>query len=480
MNQPNTPYPFQKTKVEYELSQALGSNKVSSSYIDRRVYSRDSIVAYTCALGEADCEPPLADFVTWPEDTRDVSEILRIADAHRVPVVPVCGGAQGSGSTLPLFGGIVVDVKSLDKVVGIDTDNHTVTVQAGVIGHELEARLNTVGFSLNHFPQSEHVSGIGGFLSARSAGALSTKYGKITEMVLGMEVVLPNGKVMRTKAVPNSAAGPNFNYLFMGAEGTLGIITEATLRISPLPEARRFAGLLFSDLPAAMNAARLIMRRGLRPAFMRISDELETTYFHKREGSQMILMFDGFSELCDVELSEALAVAGSLGARELGEAPSRQWWEQKRFSIAFPSSTHPLFGVPTPGHIRISGCIDSAGTFDYLVKVQRGLGEITREMQMFLGAHFSHFYPTGGMIYPTFVAEVKKGPECARAYEEVWRRGIELSHNLGGTINHHHGIGLNLGKFMHLELGEAGMETFRKIKRAMDPNNIMNPGKLGL
>jgi len=306
------------------------------------------------------------------------------------------------------------------------------------------------------------------------------KYGKITEMVLGMEVVLPNGKVMRTKAVPNSAAGPNFNYLFMGAEGTLGIITEATLRISPLPEARRFAGLLFSDLPAAMNAARLIMRRGLRPAFMRISDELETTYFHKREGSQMILMFDGFSELCDVELSEALAVAGSLGARELGEAPSRQWWEQKRFSIAFPSSTHPLFGVPTPGHIRISGCIDSAGTFDYLVKVQRGLGEITREMQMFLGAHFSHFYPTGGMIYPTFVAEVKKGPECARAYEEVWRRGIELSHNLGGTINHHHGIGLNLGKFMHLELGEAGMETFSKIKRAMDPNNIMNPGKLGL
>jgi hypothetical protein len=136
-----------------------------------------------------------------------------------------------------------------------------------------------------------------------------------------------------------------------------------------------------------MNAARLIMRRGLRPAFMRISDEMETTYFHKREGSQMILMFDGFTELCDVELSEALAVAARLNARELGEGPSRQWWEQKRFSIAFPSSTHPLFGIPPPGHIRISGCIDSAGTFDYLVKVQRGLAEITGQMQMFLGAH---------------------------------------------------------------------------------------------
>ncbi len=480
MDQHNRSYPFDKASVERELLKALGPDKVSGSFIDRRVYSRDSIVAYTCTLQKGDCDPPLADFVVWPRDTRDVSEIIRIADKHRVPVVPECGGAQGSGSTLPLFGGILVDVKSLDKVVSIDTDTHMVTVQAGVIGHELEMRLNTVGYTLNHFPQSEHVSGIGGFLSARSAGALSTKYGKITEMVLGMEVVLPNGAVMRTKAVPNSAAGPNFNYLFMGAEGTLGIITEATLRISPLPEAQRFVGLLFSDLPASMNGARLIMRRGLRPAFMRISDETETTYFHKREGSQMILMFDGFEELADLELRQALDIARDLGAADLGEGPAREWWEHKRFSIAFPSSTHPLFGIPTPGCIRISGCIDSAGTFDYLVKVQRGLGEITREMQMFLGAHFSHFYPTGGMIYPTFVAEVKKGPDCARAYEEVWRRGIELSHSLGGTINHHHGIGHNMGRFMTLELGEAGMDAFRKIKRAMDPNDIMNPGKLGL
>ncbi len=480
MSQPNTPYPFKKATVEQELIRALGPHKVSSSYIDRRVYSRDSIVAYTCTLAGGDCEPPLADFVVWPGGTGDVSEIMRIANAHRVPVVPVCGGAQGSGSTLPLFGGIVVDVKSLDKVIDIDTDNHTVTAQTGLIGHELESSLNAVGYTLNHFPQSEHVSGIGGFLSARSAGALSTKYGKITEMVLGMEVVLPGGAVMRTKAVPNSAAGPNFNYLFMGAEGTLGIITEATLRISPEPAARRFVGLLFSDLTVAMNAARLIMRRGIRPAFMRISDELETTYFHKRQGSQMILMFDGFEELCEVELSEALAIAAGLKAGNLGEGPAREWWEHKRFTIAFPSTNHPLFGIPTPGHIRISGCIDSAGSFDYLLEVHQGLSQITKEMQMFLGAHFSHFYPTGGMIYPTFVAEVKKGEECARAYSEVWRRGIELSHGLGGTINHHHGIGLNLGKYMHLELGEAGMDTFRKIKEALDPNTIMNPGKLGL
>lgn len=475
-------YSFQNSVLENELIEALGPEKVSTSPIDRESYSRDLIVPYNCPLpGDEECPPPIADFVVHPETTADVSEVIRIANVHCVPVTPQCGGAQGSGSTLPLFGGIVMDVKSLKKVIDIDTENHTVTTQTGLIGAELEAILNSEGFTLNHLPQSLHVSGIGGFLSARSAGVLSTKYGKITEMVLGMEVVLPTGEVMRTKAVPNSAAGPNFNYLFMGAEGTLGVITEATLRIRPLPETRRFQALLFEDLEVALNASRLIMRRGLWPAAMRISDELETVYFHHREsGSQMTLMFDGFEELCDLELKEAMKIAKDLKAEDLGEGPAKEWWEQKRFSIAFPSSTHPLFAKPTPGHIRISGCIDSAGTFDYLFKVQRGLKEIVEGMNMFLAAHFSHFYPTGGMIYPTFLSEMEKGPDVAKTYNEVWRRGIELSHSLGGTINHHHGIGLNLGRFMKLELGENGMEAFRKIKMALDPNCIMNPGKLGL
>jgi len=481
MNHIDSKYQFHKAVVENELIEALGAGKVSTSFIDKEVYSRDLIVPWTCPLPEGDCEPPVADFIVWPETTEEVSEVIKIANTHKVPVIPECGGAQGSGSTLPIFGGIVIDVKALNKVINIDTDNHTVTTQTGVICNELESTLNTVGYTMNHLPQSQHVSGIGGFLSARSAGVVSTKYGKISEMVQGMEVVLPNGKVMRTKAVPNSAAGPNFNHLFMGAEGTLGVITEATLRIRPLPETRKFLSLLFSDLPTAMNAARFIMRRGLWPATIRIHDELETQYFqHQDSGSQVTLMFDGFEELCDLELKETMKIAHDLKAKDLGEGPAREWWEKKRFSIAFPTSDHPLFGIPFPGHIRVSGCIDSAGSFDYLVAVQRKLKETMEQMNMFLAAHFSHFYPTGGMIYPTFVGQLKKGTEAGRTYNEIWRRGIVLAHNLGGTINHQHGIGLNLGRFMKLELGNAGLENFRKIKCSMDPNNIMNPGKLGL
>ncbi len=471
--------PFSLSAIENELVEVLGRERVSTSEIERAAYSRDHIVPFTSELVEGEPEPPLADFVVWPESAGEVSRVLKTANTHRVPVVPETGGAQGSGSTLPVHGGIIMDMKRMNRVIDIDERNHTVTTQTGLIGFELETALNARGFTANHLPQSLHVSGIGGFLSARSAGVLSTKYGKITEMVLGMEVVLPTGGIISTKRVPNSAAGPNLNYLFMGAEGTLGVITEVTLRIHRLPEARRFTAALFPDLPAAVDAARRIMHRGLWPAAMRVNDELETM-LTGRQGCQMVLMFDGFEKLADLELKEARRIIKKMKAEDLGEGPARTWWEEKRFTIAFPSSHHPLFGVPKPGHIRMGGCIDSAGTFDYLVKVQRGLKEIVEGMGMILAAHFSHWYPTGGMIYPTFIAEKPKGPEAARAYNEVWRRGVEFSHGLGGTINHHHGIGLNLGRFMHLELGDAGLEGLRSIKRSLDPNNIMNPGKLGL
>jgi alkyldihydroxyacetonephosphate synthase len=472
---------FQNISVENELITALGRDKVSTSYIDRKVYSSDEIVEWTCPSPDGNCDPPLADFVVWPDTTLDVIETVKIANRHCIPVVPMCGGAQNRGSILPLYGGIVLDVKSLHRILSLDTENHTVTVQAGVICSELEAFLNARGYTMNHLPQSQHISGIGGFLSARSAGVASTKYGKITEMVLGMEVVLPNGDVIRTKPVPNSAAGPNFNYLFMGAEGTLGVITEATFKIHLIPETRMFKSYLFPDLPAAINGARLIMRRGIRPAVMRISDELETEVFHNgMKGSQMTLMFDGFEDLCVLETAEAAKIASSLKAQDLGEKPAREWWEKKRFSIAFPSSEHPAFGIPTPGFVRVNGCIDSAGSFDYLVAVQRKLRTMMGKLNMFVVSHCSHFYHTGGMIYPRFIGQLMRGPDLPATYAEIWKQGILLSHELGGTINHHHGIGLTLANYMNLEFGNEGMENFRKIKRAMDPNNIMNPGKLGL
>ncbi len=149
-----------------------------------------------------------------------------------------------------------MDVKKMDKVLEIDETNLKVTCQTGLIGQTLEWILNEKGYTYAHIPQSTYCSGIGGFLAGHSAGVLSTKYGKIANMVLGMEVVLPTGRVMRTRAVPQSAAGPNLNHLFIGSEGTLGVITEATLVIHPLPEVREFRSFLYPSMHSAFEAAR--------------------------------------------------------------------------------------------------------------------------------------------------------------------------------------------------------------------------------
>ena len=228
-----------------------------------------------------------------------------------------------------------------------------------------------------------------------------------------------------------------------------------------------------------MNAARLIMRRGLRPAFMRVSDEMETTYFHKREGSQMILMFDGFEDLCELERREAVSIAGGLdGPPGGGAGPGMVGTEAvfDRLSLQQPSAVrYPDPGAPEDlgmhrfgGYVRLSGQ-GPAGAFR----------DHARDADV-LGRPFFPLLPHRGDDLPHLRGRGEKRGGVRPGLQRGLAAGIELSHGLGGTINHHHGVGLHLGKYMHLELGEAGMENFRKIKQAMDPNDIMNPGKLGL
>jgi len=418
------------------------------------------------------------DFIVWPETTEQVSQILQLANVHKIPVIPYCGGAGVQGGTVPLYGGIILDVKRLNRVLKIDERNLTVTTQAGVIGQDLEWALNAKGYTYAHIPQSSYCSGIGGFLAARSAGVLSTKYGKIAHMVLGMEVVLPTGKIIRTKPVPETAAGPYLNHLFLGSEGTLGVITEATLAIHPMPEERRFRGIQFPSLHTAMEGARKILRRGLRPAAMRASDEMEGQVLYKQEGSLMILCFDGFKELVDLEEGEAIEISKAEGGVDLGPEPGERWWKH-RYTIAYPTDKGGLAALG-PDTLVVGGVIDTAGSFDYLEAVHEEMGKAVNRIRgsIFL-AHFSHWYKTGGMMYPYVLnTSAKSEEEMVDLHFKLQRAAVGAILKLGGTINHHHGIGLTLGGFMKDEFG-AGFGTLQDIKRTLDPNNIMNPGKLG-
>jgi len=460
-----------------ELVGAVGERNVSNDPLDLAAYSRDySWLGNTWRrMGWPIPEP---DFIVWPESTEQVAAVLRIANRHKIPVTPYCGGAGVQGGTLPLYGGLILDVKKMNQVLKLDAYNGTVTAQSGVIGQELEWQLNQHGLTLAHIPQSAYCSGLGGFLATRSAGMLSTKYGKISQMVLGLEVVLPQGQIIRTRAVPESAAGPSLTSLFIGSEGTFGVITEATLQVQPIPEAVRFRGLTFSDLHNAIETARRILQRGLRPAALRISDEAETMFLYHLPGCLMVWRFDGFAAQVEVEEAEALRIARAQGGEDLGPEPGEKWWES-RYSVAYPSRDNILVGGNGESY-PIGTVIDTAGSFEYLEAIHAEMGKaLSGYENLMFAAHFSHWYPTGGMMYPyIFQLGQPQDETQAKKYFAIQRTAVEAILRLGGTINHHHGIGLTLAPFMPEELG-AGFAVLQGIKKMLDPNNIMNPGKLG-
>ena len=221
--------------IKNELIDIVGDDDVTVREADRMVYSIDYYLVPQLWMDRG-LTPARPDWIVFPESAEEVSRILKLASRHRVSVVPYGGGTGSQGGAVPLYGGIVVDLKKLDKIIRIDEQSMTVTAQAGINGQHLEWAMNKHGLTLAHYPASQYGATLGGYLAARGAGTLSTKYGKAEDMVLSLEVVLPSGERARTLPVPNHACGPSLLQLFVGSEGTLGIITEATMRLDPIPE----------------------------------------------------------------------------------------------------------------------------------------------------------------------------------------------------------------------------------------------------
>jgi alkyldihydroxyacetonephosphate synthase len=219
---------------------------------------------------------PTPDFIVHPGSAEEIAEIMLIANKYRIPVVPWGGGSGTQGGALPLFGGILLDVKRMNRILEIDEKSLTVTAQAGINGEQLEWALNEKGLTLPHYAASANCATLGGYLSPRGTGTISTKYGKAEDMVLRMQVVLPTGEIFRTPHVPQHASGPDWFRLWLGAEGTFGIITEATMQVDYLPETRLLRALLFDDLSNALEAGRRMMTRRLDPMVIRLYDPAST------------------------------------------------------------------------------------------------------------------------------------------------------------------------------------------------------------
>jgi alkyldihydroxyacetonephosphate synthase len=426
--------------------------------------------------------PLVADAVVRPHTAHGVAQVLAAASEVGIPVVPRAGGSGSQGGAVPDRGGIVVDVSLMDQILGLDERSGLVRVQPGVNGLQLEEWLNERGFMFPHYPASVHLAQVGGYLAAKGSGVMSTKYGKIEDLVASVEVALPNGRLIRTVAVPRHAVGPDLVGLFIGSEGTLGIITETTLLVRRLPERRAFRTVAFPDVGTGVEALRGALQAGWRPAVARLHDAEATTrnlaqiFDIDVSGVKMLLMFDGPAALVEVEERETVAALVAAGGVDEGPEIAETWWNGRY------KTYYPPYKPELP---QIWGTADIVATYDRILPAYEALRAFMRDeyrdYDLSFSGHFSHWYPWGAMVYGRFVVE--RPPADAEAaialYDDIWRRSSEILMAEGAVINDHHGIGLKLAADVAMQWGSS-WEVLQTIKHALDPAGVANPGKLGL
>jgi alkyldihydroxyacetonephosphate synthase len=416
-------------------------------------------------------EPGRAAVVARPSSTEEVGAVLVLCDEARVPVTAAAGRSGVCGASVPVHGGVLLDLTGLAGIVDVDDESQLVRVRAGTFGDVFEDELRlTYGKTLGHWPQSINLSTVGGWLACRSAGQFSTRYGKIEDMVVGMEVVLAGGDVIRTGGAPRAAVGPDLNQVFVGSEGTLGVITEATLRVHPAPTADRGAVYGFPSFVAGLDACRRILRRGATPAVLRLYDEAESQRTFEIADQCVLLVFDeGDPALIDAVM--AVVNEECAGRARLDDGLVDQWLGHRNDVSALEALIRREIVVDT---IEIAGRWAALGPiYD---EVRAAVGGI--EHVLVVSAHQSHAYSDGACLYFTFAGRPPV-EDRDRFYVAVWDAATRAVLAQGGALSHHHGVGLNRSRFVREALGPA-FDVLVAMKQALDPNGILNPGKLGL
>ncbi len=461
-----------------ELADAVGREYVSVNSADKLGHSIDYywIPEMWHDRGQ---DNPKPDFIVHPGSAQEVSKVMKIASNYKIPVTPWGGGSGSQGGALPMYGGIILDTKRMDKVLKVDAEALTATVETGANTQHLEWAVEKHGFSTMHFPASIACATLGGFLAHRGTGVLSTKYGKIEDMVMSLEVVTPSGDIINTLPIPRHASGPDLTMLYLGSEGTLGVITKCVLKIHPIPESRKFHAFLFKSMHEAMTAGANIMRARLQPCAIRLYDEAETAKLIKRvlgidkKGAYLVFGFDGPEEIVDLQMERACALCRSQEHEDLGTEMGQSWWDN-RYKFFYPPF---MFHMP-----QAFGTLDTVATFSNIEKVYWAMKNVVEKNfpeATFIG-HFSHWYEWGCMLYARFIVEnpPQDPQEATLYYNKIWDMAIRAAISEGGVINEHHGVGLKLGRLMK-ELYGPAFNVLTSVKAALDPNNIMNPGKMG-
>ncbi len=455
----------EREAVRTKLVEAVGEGSVLWKRADLIPYTKDT---YRIRFEEDYRYFP--DFVVLPESTAAVQKIAEIASAHRIPLIPKGGGSNRTGMLVPIRGGIVVDTIRMNKIVEVNAPNLHVTVQPGITIKELEDGLRERGLWLTQEQGSLKVATVGGAISTSAFSRRHQKFGAIADRVMSLEVVLADGAVLRTgPKVLYTSTGYRLHQLFIGAEGTLGIITEATLRVEPLPEAQELVLGFFDDFWAANEAAQRVMASGISFSGGEAYESEDLAEFGAPHGKRGL-----FYVLVDGTEDEVQAV--SKHVRQL-MLDSGGVLAERRVADAFMSE----YTKQWCGARALTGFEDVLTTYVPMEKMRQYYDKFWNEIAPKYGIE-----PLPGEKYSLDVGRYRmtggryrlpKGDCAWERYQQVLREIALLATNLGGSVQSCHGVGIQHRDNMALEYSEVALETMRGIKRLLDPNNIMNPGK---
>jgi alkyldihydroxyacetonephosphate synthase len=455
-----------------QLRDSLGWDAVLTDDADRDARSHDTwpVATVWAKLGR---HPHRPDAVVRASSVEDVVTTLRIAAQTGTPVTAWGLGSSVTGQPLPVAGGIVLDLAGLVSEPVLDEIDRTVTVAAGVRGSDLESWLGERGLTLNHSPQSLGRSTVGGWIATRATGQFSSRYGGIEDLVVGYQVVLADGTVADLGQRPRAAMGPDLKQLFLGSEGTLGVVTRVTCKVFAHPEHRVVEAFTLPDVEAGLTAMRQISQCGLRPFLVRFYDRDEAAHAVPHEEISAPVLFlghEGLTSVATAEHAAATAIVASLGGTSMGAAPVDAWLS-RRYDF---STVENLLAEPG-GYAET---VEVANVWSRLAPMYAELKQTLAPLATEVLGHFSHVYDQGSSLYMILLGRADDDETALARLEEIWARAMKVVVAHDGEISHHHGGGLARQPWVRESLG-TGYPVLQKLKDGLDPAGLLNPGKLG-
>jgi FAD/FMN-containing dehydrogenase len=463
-------------EVAHFLIDLLGPDKVSFDEDDLATHAVDALRANRGYPHTAPVVPqPLA--VVRPSSTEEVSRIVRFAADNGASIVPYGGGTGLMGGAIPLRPSIIVDMANMNRIVSISSADRTATVSAGVVLADLERALNEHGLILGHDPWSLPIATVGGAISTDGLGYRAYKYGSMGDQVLGLTVVLSDGRVLKTRAVHRHSTGIDMNRLFIGGEGCFGVITEATLRVFPLPETRELLAYAFSDFEVGFEAIMDIFQAGLAPAMLELGEDSRGS----SEQTILYLAYEGIREEAEAQAQRTTEILASHSAATLAHGEAQEFWDTRhRVAERFKHGRVTKLGdsLATTPSDRYFDYIHVALPASKVLQFRLACVDITSRYGLETVDYGLWCQPElfSTVVVKTNLAGLVDAEAMSQGVDEMLRLVLEL----GGSMEYCHGVGVRLAHLMQEEHGDVGIEVLRSLKRALDPQNILNPDKLAL